>query len=170
MPTAMNADEGYFMGIKLLQFLTMPDGYQPVACSVDDVGMTVHFPDPVVGTEVVPEKEAMGQKRQEPFYCFYKTKVRRIQYQVAGCIICSYLGGKSAAQASPVNKYMVLFIFFGKSVVYKLHISQHFFLTPLTGAFSKATVIYQYYIIAIPVKIPCIFCPAFNAPGIAVKI
>lgn len=170
MPPAMNADKGYFMGIDLLQLLTMPDGYKPVAGSVDDVGMTVHFPDPVVGTQVVPEKEAMGQKRQEPFYRFNKTEIRCIQYQVTGCIICSYLGGKPAAQASPVNKYVVLFIFFGKPVVYKLHISQHFFLTPLTGAFSKATVIYQYHIIAIPVKIPCIFCPAFNTPGIAVKI
>lgn len=53
MPTAMDPDQSDLMGIQLLQFLTMPDGDQPVAGAMQNIRMAVHFTDPLIGAQLV---------------------------------------------------------------------------------------------------------------------
>lgn len=65
---------------------------------------------------------------------------------------------------------MLLWVLCSKGFVYHLHIVQHFFFAAFAGAFAKAAVVYQYYIVIVSVKIAGIFSPAFNASGIAMKI
>src|SRR4249920_1062956 len=85
-------------------------------------------------------------------------------------VIRRYFGGESAAQTSPVNNDVLLAILFFQFRINELHIVQHLGFTSFARTFSKATIIHQYHIIPIPVKIGRILCPTFYTSGIAMKI
>lgn len=59
---------------------------------------------------------------------------------------------------------------FEQRIIHKLHIVQHFFFTTFACAFAKATIIHQYYIIIIAVKIAGVFGPAFYTSAISMEI
>jgi hypothetical protein len=65
---------------------------------------------------------------------------------------------------------MVFRALFQQLFVDKLHIGQHVFFSTLSGALAKATIVYQDYVIAKPVKVSGVFGPSFNTSGIAMKI
>jgi len=65
---------------------------------------------------------------------------------------------------------MVLGISFEQRIIYKLHIIQHFFFTSFTGAFTKATIVYQYHIIIVSIKITGVLGPTLYAATIPMKI
>lgn len=170
MTAAMYAYQGDLMRVDPLQFFTVPDGDQPVAGAMQDIGMTIHFPDPLVRTEMVTQEPAVRKNGCESFHHFDETIIRRIQYQVTRCIIGGYPGGKTAAHAAAVYQYMMFLITLAQPVVYELHIAQHLFFTAFAGTFAKTAVIYQQHIVTIPIKITGIFGPSLDAPGITMKI
>lgn len=170
MSPAMNAYQGDLAGIELLQFFAVADGYQPVTGAVQYIGMAVYFPDPFIRMQVVPQYPFMREDGYKPFHHFDETEIRRIQYQVARLIICCKLGGKAAAEAAAVYDHVVLCMAFQQLLIYMLHIRQHFLLAAFARAFPEAAVIYQHHIILVPVKIPCILRPSFNAFGIAMQV
>ena len=63
MPAAMDPDKGDYTGIELLQRNTVPDGDEQVARTMNDVGMTLHFRDPQIGPQMVPQYPAQRQHR-----------------------------------------------------------------------------------------------------------
>src|SRR6187401_3029267 len=99
-----------------------------------------------------------------------KTVVRRVNHKITRTIICGNLCSKAAAHASSINNDVFFVILHRKSVVNKLHIVEHFFLTAFAGALSKSAVVNQNHIIIIAVKILCVFRPPLNASGIAMKV
>ncbi len=170
MSGAMDADKGDLMRIELLKFFTVPDWDEPVACAMQDIGMTVHFPDPLVGMQVIAQEPAMGQEWSEPLRHLDETEIGCIQDQVTRLVICCEFDGETASKAAAINKYMVFFKSGSQLPVNILHIRQQIFLTPFAGAFAKTPVINQHYIISISVKIPRTFGPAFDASGIAMQV
>ncbi len=58
----------------------------------------------------------------------------------------------------------------GQVLIYNLHIIQNVLFGSLARTFSKSPVVNQNHVVLIPVKIPGIFAPAFNAAGITMKI
>lgn len=49
----MYTDQGNFMRIDFLQLFTLPDRDQPVFCTVNDIGMAIHFSDPFIRSQMV---------------------------------------------------------------------------------------------------------------------
>jgi hypothetical protein len=170
MPAAMDADQRDLVRVELLQFLAMPDGDQPVAGAVNDIGMAIHLADPFIGMEVITQYPPVRQYRQEAFRHFDKTVIRRIEDQVAWLIVCSYFGGKTAAEAAAINKDIMLRIFFDQLFVHYLHIGQHISLTSFSCTLAKSTVINKHHIVLVTIEIAGIFCPAFDTAGIAMKV
>ncbi len=85
-------------------------------------------------------------------------------------VIRCQFSGKTATQAAAINDQVVFRISFLQFIINKLHIAQHFFFTPLAGAFSKTPVINQSHIIIIAVKIFSVPGPAFYASCVTMKI
>lgn len=52
MPSAMNADQRYFIRVDLLQSFTMPDWYEPIFGAMNDIGMAVDITDPFICTQM----------------------------------------------------------------------------------------------------------------------
>ena len=50
MSAAMNTDEGDFMRTDRLQTFAVWNRNQPLFCAVNDVGMAIYFPDPLIGS------------------------------------------------------------------------------------------------------------------------
>lgn len=167
---AADPDQRNSGGIQRSQLLTVADGYQPVAGTMQDISMTIHFADPLIGTEMETQHQPHGQERQETLNRFSETVIRCIQNQIAGPVITGYFGGETTAQAPAIYQDMIFRMHRRQGVVYKLHIAQHIVLTPFAGAFSKTPVIHQYHIISELQKITGIFCPALDTAGIAMKI
>lgn len=170
MTAAMDPDERDLMWVKLLQPLAVPDRYQSVARAVEDIGMAVHFPDPFVGAQVKTQYPLHRQYGQEPLHYFYETVIRRIEDKVARVVVGREPRREAAAHASSIQQYVVFGVLDFQLVVDVLHIGQHIFLRPLARALAETTVVYQQYIIIIPEKILCIFCPSLDAARIAVEV
>ncbi len=60
MAAAMDSDQGDPSGADLLQRFTVPDGDEPVARAMDDVGMAFHTGDPFVGAKVKTQNDPHG--------------------------------------------------------------------------------------------------------------
>ena len=101
---------------------------------------------------------------------FFETVIRSVEYEIPRLVVAGEFGGESAAKTSSVNDDMTFTKLNSEGIVHELHIAQHFFFRPFAGAFTEPPVIYQYHIIIIAEKIPCIPGPAFDATGIAMKI
>ncbi len=170
MPAAADPDQCDTGRIECLQFLTLADGYQPVAGAMQDIGMTIHLPDPLISAQLKAQHQAHRQKRQKALHRFAETEIRGIEDQVTGPVITGYFGGETTAQAPAIYQYMIFRMHRREGIVYKLHIAQHVVLTPFTGAFTKTPVIHQHYIISKLQKITGIFCPSLDTAGIAMKI
>src|SRR5690606_18767179 len=80
------------------------------------------------------------------------------------------LCGKPATETPSVHDEMLFPKLCCQCSIHKLHIVQHVFFRALTGAFAKASVIYQHHIIVVAGKIHGIFGPAFYTATIAMKI
>lgn len=170
VPSAVDADQRDPGWVHRLQLFALPDRYQPVFGTVENISMTLYRTDPAVGPEMITQHPVHRQDGQEPFHHFFKTVVRRIKDQVARVIRSGQLRGYPAADASPVNKYMLLAESFPEPVVHELRIMDQVLLAPLARTLSKAAVIDQDHIIFIPVKITRILRPTLDAPAIAMKI
>jgi hypothetical protein len=170
VPAAVDTDERNFTRVKFLQGFAVPDGDEPVSGAMYDIGMAVHMPYPPVGAQMVAENKTDWQNRKKPFHYFFKVIIRGIQNQIAGLVFGSHFGGKATAHAASIYNDVMFGILLRQPAVNKLHIAEHFFFTALAGAFAESAVIHQHHIIFVAVKITGIFGPAFNAPGIAVKI
>lgn len=59
MTTTMNAYQGNFMRTELLQLFTLFDGDQPVFRAMQDIGMAIHFTDPLIGPEFKTQGDTM---------------------------------------------------------------------------------------------------------------
>lgn len=170
MATAVNTDQGDLAGIDLLQGFTVTDRDQPVAGTMDDIGMAVYAGDPFVGSQVITEHHPYGQDRQKTFHHSPETVIGGVQDQVTGLVIAGQFGGETTSHAPAIHDEMVLRVLIPEAVIYKLHIPQHFLFAPLAGTLSETPVIHEHHIIVITVKIPCVTGPALDAAGIAVKI
>ena len=53
VPAAMNADKRDFMRVYFLQLLTVFNGYQPVARTMQYIRMAVYMAQPFIGTQLV---------------------------------------------------------------------------------------------------------------------
>ena len=170
MSSAMDADQRYFMWVNFLKSFTMPDRYQPVFGAVDDVGMTIYIPYPLIGAKVKTQHKTYRQYWKKPFHHFCKTIIRCIKDKVAGFIVRGNFSGETAAYASSIRNDMMFRIGLKQRIVNKLHVTQHFFFTAPSGTFPKPPVINQYHVIIVTVKVARIFSPPFYAPAIAVEI
>lgn len=170
MSTTFYADKGNAGGVQSLQVFTVPEGNQPVACTVQDVGMTTHLAYPKVGAQMIPQHPAYGQHGEEAFHYFAETVIRCIEDQETRVVIAGEFGGKAAADTAAIHDHVVFGILFFQRIVNELHVAEHVFFTALAGAFAESAVIYQHHIIIVPVEITGIFGPAFYAAGVAMKI
>ncbi len=137
---------------------------------MDDIGMTVHTPNPFVGPQTVHQEEPHWQKGEETFYHPGKVVKWRVEYKVAWLVIARNLAGKPAAQTAAIHQNMVFRVLLQQRFIYKLHICKHLVLASFARAFAESAVVHQYNVIIVPVKIRCILCPAFDAAGVAVEI
>ncbi len=170
MPASMDADKSDPGRVERLQLFTVPNGYQPVFGAVDDIGMAIHFPDPTIGTEMITEHISYRQDGEKAFYHFQEIVIWRIEDQESGVIIGCDPGSEPATDAPAINDDMLFFVLNDQAVVHELHIGQHFLLTAFPGALAESAVIDHYQVVIVAVEIACIFCPAFDAAGIAVEI
>ena len=85
-------------------------------------------------------------------------------------VVRSQFCRKTTAQASSIDHQVVFGIGSGQVAVHKLHIIEHVGFSSFSSALSKAPVVHEYHIIIIPVKIPGIPCPSFNASGIPMEV
>ena len=166
----LNADERDLMRIDGLQLFAVGDGDQPVARAVDDVGMTGYLPDPFMNRQVVTQQPLHWQEGYKAFDHFVKIVVGCIEDQEAGVVVGSDLGCKPAPEAPSVYDDVLLYILHAQRIVYKLQVAQHACFVAFAGAFAKSTVIHQYHIIIVAVKIARILRPAFDAAGVAMKV
>jgi hypothetical protein len=168
--TAFDADKGDFVGIDLLKVFAVAQGNQAILCAVDDIGMAVYAAYPFIGAQFVPEYEPDGEKGKKAFHHFGKTIIGGFENEVAGLVVGGDFGGKAAADAAPVDEYIMLRVLGEQLVVDKLHIAHDVMFAAFAGAFAKAAIIDQHHIVIIPVKIAGIFGPSFYAAGIAVEV
>ena len=123
MATAFDPDQGYLFRIKCLQFFTVANRYQPVSCTMNDVGMATYIFNPFICTQVKPQNKPNREHGQEPFDGFGKTEIGCVQYQVSGFVVAGNLGSKPASKASSVDNDVLLCIPGSQVVIYKLHIA-----------------------------------------------
>ena len=90
--------------VELLEAYTLLDGYQPVAGTMQYIGMTPDTGQPKVGTQMVAKDISYGQDRDKSFHHFSEVVVRAVQDQVAGIIVRGNLGGKTTADAASVDQ------------------------------------------------------------------
>lgn len=167
---AMDADQRDHIRVDGLQFLAVADGNKPVAGSMNDICMTFHFPDPEIGAQVILQYKTYRKNGKKAVHHFLEAVIRAVQYQVAGMVIRSDLCGKSAADAAPIEDEVILGTLFFECVIHELHIGQHLFFASFAGTFSESPVIHHHHIIIVAVEVAGIFCPAFDAAGIAMEV
>jgi hypothetical protein len=170
MLAAMDADEGNFTGVDLLQRFAVTYRNKPVFSAMKDIGVASYFGDPFIRSQLKTQNNANGKNRKKPFQDPGKIKVRGVEDQIAGVVIGSQFGSKSTAQAAAINDQVVFGIPLFQLIINELHITQHFFFASFAGAFSKSPVIYQPHIIIIAIKIFGIPGPAFDTPGVSMKV
>ena len=54
MTAANDPDEGDLIGVDGLQFFAVPEGDQPVAGAMNDIGMAVYMAYPFIGAQMIP--------------------------------------------------------------------------------------------------------------------
>lgn len=170
MMPIVNADKGDHSWVEFLKFFTVTDRDQHIPGAMNDIGMAFYFLNPFICAKMIAQYKPDRKNGQKSFDGFYKTIIRRIQYQVPWIIISCKFGSEAATKASAINNKMSFAILFFQILVNKLHIVHHFLFTSFTGTFSKAAVIHQYYIIIKPVKITGILGPTLYTPGISMEI
>ena len=170
MPAALYAYERNFIGIDLLQALTVADGNNVVFGAMEDIGMAVDMTYPPVGAQLVAQDELHGKKGEKAFHHLHKIVIRGVEDEVTGLIVGGYFGRKAAADAAAVHQYMVFGILDKQLAVYILHVTEYIVLAAFARAFAETAVIHQHHIVIVAVKIAGVFGPAFYAAGIAMKI
>jgi len=161
MPATIYSYQSDLMRINFLQCFAVPDRDQPVPGAMQNIRMAFYFPYPLICSQMVFQQPFIRQYRQESLHHPDKIIVRRIQNQVTRGIIRSDLSCKAAAHTAAIHQHMILLVLTGQRLVHKLHIAEQVFLVPAARTFSKTTIIYQHHIILVPLKIFCIFTPAF---------
>lgn len=170
MHSSMNADEGDLGRVDSLQVLTMANGDEPVFGAMNDISVAIYVAYPFVGTQMIPQYIANWQYGKKAFHYFPEVVVGGVENEVAGLVVRGYFAGEAATNAAAVHDDMVFGVIFGKGLVDKLHISQHFLFAAPARAFAEAAIVDHNHIVIVPVEIPGIFGPSFNTTGIAMKI
>jgi len=57
VPPAMDPDQRDLSRVDTLQLFAVPDGDQHIPRSMDDIGMAVHVPDPLVSSQMIPQHQ-----------------------------------------------------------------------------------------------------------------
>lgn len=170
MPAAMDPDQRDLFRVQALQFFTVPDGYEPITGTMNDVGMAVDVPDPSVRPEMKAKDEPYRENWNKSFHHLQKTVIGSVEDEVARFVVGGKLCSETTAQASAIQDHVMFRILFTQRGIHELHVPEHILLRALPGALAEATVIYQHHIIVVPVEILCIPRPSLDAPGIPMEV
>jgi len=170
MCASADTDKCYFTGIELLQLYAVPDGNQPVFCTVKYIRVAGYMLNPFVGSQLVAQNIPYRKKRKKPGHHFPEIIIGRVEDKVTGTIIRSYLRSKPTANASAVHDDMVFGAMVCQRFVNELHVIQHFFFASFACTLAESAIVDQHHIVVVTVEIPGVFCPALDASRISMKI
>ena len=119
---------------------------------------------------MVPQYPAQWQHGQKSFDDTQEIEIRCVQNEIARIIVGCQFGRETTAHAPAIHDQVIFLVLFLQPVVHELHIIEHILLTAFSGTLAEATVIHQYHIIIISVKIARISRPSFDAAGVAMEI